>query len=82
MRNLALDMDVTLGGDNSSNEKSPSQKAIKTYVDDNIKDNIDEMEDVAIANLSEGQILSYDSETDKWINKDDIPVVFRKWSRE
>lgn len=80
MRNLSLDMDTTLGGNQSSNEKSPSQKAVKTYVDENIKDQIDEMEDVSISEVSDGQILSYDSEQDKWINKDNISVLLRKWS--
>lgn len=80
MRNLSLDMDINLGGDESSNEKSPSQKAIKTYVDNNVKDNIDELDDIDLTNLSDGQVLSYDSSSDKWINKNKSAVVIRKWS--
>lgn len=80
MRNLSLDMDTTLGGNESSNEKSPSQKAVKTYVDNNVKDNITELDDVDLTNLSDGQVLGYDSLSDKWINKNTSAVVIRKWS--
>jgi len=33
---LNLDLDTTLGGDNPSDYKAPSQKAIKTYIDEKI----------------------------------------------
>jgi hypothetical protein len=79
MRYLNLDMDATLGGQNASDEVISSQKAIKTYVDNSIKDNISEMEDVNITNLSDGQVLIYDSESEKWINKYKPSAIIRDW---
>ena len=52
MRYTNLNMDTTLGGENASDEKIASQKAIKTYVDENDKDNITEMDDVNISEVS------------------------------
>lgn len=79
MKYYNLDMDTTLGGEQSSDVAIASQKAIKTYVDENDKDNITEMEDVNISEVSDGQILSYDSNTNKWVNKDETQVIIRKW---
>lgn len=79
MRYCNLNMDTTLGGENASDEKISSQKAIKTYVDENVKDNIDELEDVDLENISDGQVLGYDSSTNKWTNKNATEVIFRQW---
>ena len=80
MRYLNLDMDTTLGGNNPSDEKISSQRAIKVYIDNSVKTNVSEMNDVAINNVSNGQILFYDSSLGKWINKDvDPTTVFRDW---
>ena len=80
MRYLNLDMDTTLGGVNASDEVISSQKAIKTYVDENIKDNISEMEDINITNLLDAQVLIYDSESNKWINKYKPSTIIRDWN--
>ena len=48
--------------------------------DENDKDNITEMEDVDITEVSDGQVLSYDSSTNKWKNADATSVVIRKWN--
>jgi len=80
MRYTNLNMDTTLGGNSASDEVIASQKAIKSYVDENDKDNITEMEDVDITEVSDGQVLSYDSSTNKWKNADATSVVIRKWN--
>jgi hypothetical protein len=80
MRYTNLNMDTTLGGSSASDEVIASQKAIKSYVDENDKDNITEMEDVDITEVSDGQVLSYDSSTNKWKNADATSVVIRKWN--
>lgn len=80
MRYLNLNMDTTLGGDNASDESIASQKAIKTYVDENDKDNITEMDDVNISEVVDGQVLSYDSTSNKWVNGNASSVVLRKWT--
>ena len=74
---LDLDLDINLGGDNSSDIRVASQKAIKTYVDTKTSQttNVDELQDltdVSIETLEDGQILVYDSETQKWINDEII----------
>ena len=53
---------------------------IHKHVDENDKDNITEMEDVDITEVSDGQVLSYDSSTNKWKNADATSVVIRKWN--
>jgi len=82
MRYLNLNMDTTLGGENPSDEKISSQKAIKTYVDNNVKDTIEEMDDVTISQISDGQVLSYDSTSSSWKNKPSTTIVFRDWEAE
>ena len=74
---LDLDLDVNLGGDNSSDIRVASQKAVKTYVDVKMQQssNVSELQDltdVNIETLQDGQILVYDQETQKWINYDII----------
>ena len=71
---------IKLVNPTSSDEVIASQKAIKSYVDENDKDNITEMEDVDITEVSDGQVLSYDSSTNKWKNADATSVVIRKWN--
>lgn len=78
-RFLNLNMDTELGGTTPSDEVVASQKAIKTYIDENDKDNIDELEDVDLENISDGQVLGYDSSTNKWTNKNATEVIFRQW---
>lgn len=79
MRYCNLNMDSTLGGEQSSDEVIASQKAIKKYVDDNDKDNITEMEDVNVSEVTDGQVLSYDSASNKWVNGNATSVVIRSW---
>ena len=79
MRNLSLDLDTLLGGQTPSDEKSSSQKAVKTYVDNNIIKNITEMEDVSLDEVSDGQVLSYDSSTNEWTNTTPTKVLLSKW---
>ena len=61
MRYYNLDMDTTLGGVNASNTVLPSQKAIKTYVDErelnDLADVIIGDEDLSGEPLSDGQIF-------------------------
>lgn len=78
-RFLNLNMDTELGGTTPSDEVVASQKAIKTYVDENDKDNITEMDDVDISEVSNGQVLGYDSSTNKWTNKNSSEVIIRRW---
>ena len=79
MRNLTLDMDTLLGGESPSDEKSSSQKAVKTYVDNNVKKNITEMDDVSLDSVSNGQVLSYDSSTHEWTNTTPTKITLSKW---
>ena len=78
-RVLNLNMDTDLGGITPSDEVIASQKAIKTHVDENDKDNITEMDDVDISEVSNGQVLGYDSLTNKWTNKNSSEVIIRRW---
>ena len=78
-RVLNLNMDTDLGGITPSDEVIASQKAIKTSVDENDKDNITEMDDVDISEVSNGQVLGYDSLTNKWTNKNSSEVIIRRW---
>ena len=70
----------TPGRKGSSNYGIGSDGRIACYVDENDKDNITEMEDVDITEVSDGQVLSYDSSTNKWKNADATSVVIRKWN--
>lgn len=79
MRYLNLNLDTTLGGEEASDEQISSQKAIKTYVDENVKDTISELDDVQLSEIANGQVLSYDSVSNTWKNKNSTSVVFRNW---
>lgn len=84
MRYYNLDMDTTLGGVNASNTVLPSQKAIKTYVDErelnDLADVIIGDEDLSGEPLSDGQILIYDEESGFWINKSKQSAIIRDWN--
>ena len=49
-----LDIDTTLGGNNASNYIIPSQKAIKSYVDNNSGSTVDQVFDSTSANAQSG----------------------------
>ena len=80
--NYGLSTDTTLGGNSPSDLISPSEKAIKTYVDNHGggggASSLEYLDDVDLTNPSSGQVLSYDG-TD-WVNADMTKVTFRDWS--
>ena len=79
-KHLDLDLDNNLGGDNPADVYIPSQKAIKTYVDGEITvvngkidaieivDELAELQDVNLSEVTDGQALTYDAATQKWKN--------------
>lgn len=65
-----LSTDTTLGGNSPSDIISPSEKAIKTYIDAHSggASTLNELTDVTIASATTGQILQYDGTSSKWTN--------------
>jgi hypothetical protein len=78
--NYGLSTDTTLGGNSPSDIISPSEKAIKTYVDNHAGSggSLDDLSDVTISSVSSGQVLGYNGIN--WTNIDKSKVVFRTWS--
>ena len=77
--NYGLSTDVTLGGENASDIISPSQKAIKAYVDANSGGgSLSDLEDVSISSATSGQVLGYNGTS--WTNTAMTTVTFRDWS--
>lgn len=72
-KHFDLNLDELLGNESASDYYIPSQKAIKTYVDkkfDQIStiSNLQNLQDVNISNPQNLQILTYNADTQKWIN--------------
>ena len=66
---LNISTDNTLGGNSSSDELVSSQKAVKDYVDNNSgSTTLSGLTDTTISSPSDGQVLTYDSSTSKWVN--------------
>lgn len=79
--NYGLSTDTTLGGNSPSNIISPSEKAIKTYVDNHTgATTLNGLTDVTISSAANGQVLSYNSSNQKWVNTTPTTVTFRKWN--
>ena len=68
--NYGLSTDTTLGGNSPSDIISPSEKAIKTYIDAHSggASTLNELTDVTISLASNGQILQYNGTSSKWTN--------------
>lgn len=80
--NYDLDIDTSLGGSNASDYVIPSQKAIKTYVDNNGggggASNLTDLGDVSITSAASGEALCYDGS--KWINAPKTLVIIKDWT--
>lgn len=80
--NYGLSTDTTLGGNSPSDIISPSEKAIKTYVDNHSggggASTLDDLSDVTISSASSGQVLGYNGTG--WVNTNKTLVVMRDWS--
>lgn len=79
--NYGLSTDTTLGGNSPSDLISPSEKAIKTYVDSHGgggANSLESLTDVDLDTPVSGQVLGYNG-TD-WVNADMTKVTFRDWS--
>ena len=79
--NYGLSTDTTLGGNSPSDIISPSQKAIKTYVDaqgGGGASALSDLTDVSLSSLASGEVLGYDG-TD-WVNVSRTLVTIRDWS--
>ena len=81
--NYGLSTDVTLGGKSPSDLICPSEKAIKTYVDNHGgggggASSLALLDDVNLTNPTSGQILGYDGSD--WVNTNMTKVTFRDWS--
>ena len=75
-----LDTDNTLGGENSADIYIASQRAVRTFVDGEVNtlnekidaieivDELAELQDTKLSQLSDGQALVYDATSGKWIN--------------
>ena len=75
-----LDTDVTLGGSGASDIYVPSQKAVKTYVDNNVPDELSDLTDVTIASATNGQSLVYDNTSGKWVNQTKYAMVITDYT--
>lgn len=75
-----LDSDSLLGGSSASDLIIPSQKAVKTYVDNNSggSSSLSGLTDVTLTSPSNGQVLGYDGS--KWVNATKTLVTIRDWS--
>lgn len=77
-----LDTDTLLGGNSASDLIIPSQKAIKTYVDNNGGGGgasaLTDLSDVSITSAASGEALCYDGSD--WINSPKTLVTIRRWS--
>lgn len=67
MKYLNLDLDDTLGGENSSDYIVSSQKAIKKYVDDSTDLGVENLNNAIISSPINGQNLTY--RDGKWVNE-------------
>ena len=71
-----LDTDVTLGGSGASDIYAPSQKAVKTYVDNNSgSSTLAGLTDTTVTTPSNGQALIYNSTSSKWENTTTYAMV-------
>lgn len=71
--NYDLDVDTSLGGNNASDYVIPSQKAIKSYVDNNTGSTVDQTFDGTSANAQSGVAVA------QAISGKTL-VTFRNWS--
>ena len=77
--NYGLSTDTTLGGNSPSDIISPSEKAIKTYVDNHAGGgSLEDLSDVSVSTATSGQVLGYIGTN--WVNIDKTLVVMRDWS--
>ncbi len=78
--NYGLDLDVTLGGNNPSDIVVPSQKAIKTYVDNSQQsaNSLGGLSDVSLSSPANGEVLQYNGTN--WTNATKTLVTLRNWS--
>ena len=76
--NYGLSTDITLGGNSPSDIISPSERAIKTYVDNHSGGSLAELSDVSISSAENGQVLGYNGTS--WGNVNMTKVIFRDWS--
>lgn len=80
--NYDLDVDTSLGGADASDYVIPSQKAIKTYVDNNGGGGgasaLTDLSDVTLTSPTSGDALTYDGS--KWVNAPKTLVTIRRWS--
>jgi hypothetical protein len=77
--NYGLSTDTTLGGNSPSDIISPSEKAIKTYVDNHVGGgSLADLSDVSVSTATSGQVLGYDGTN--WVNTNKTLVVMRDWS--
>lgn len=76
--NYGLSTDTTLGGNSPSDIISPSEKAIKTYVDSHGASALNDLSDVTITSAVSGQVLGYNGSN--WVNTSKTLVKVRDWS--
>lgn len=77
--NYGLSTDTTLGGNSPSDIISPSEKAIKTYVDNHAGGgSLEELSDVSLSSLASGEVLGYNGTN--WVNTSKTLVTIRDWS--
>ena len=73
-----LDTSTTLGGNSASDLKIASQKAVKTYVDGKVVDNLSDLSDVSLSSPASGEVLGYNGSN--WVNTSKTLVTIRDWS--
>lgn len=77
-----LSTDTNLGGENASDYIIPSEKAIKTYVDNNSggggSSTLSGLSDVSLSSPTSGEVLGYNGMA--WTNVQRTLVTFRDWS--
>ena len=78
--NYGLSTDTTLGGNSPSDIISPSEKAIKTYVDAHSggASSLSDLSDVSLSSLTSGEVLGYNGTN--WSNTAMTKVTIRDWS--
>ena len=77
--NYGLSTDATLGGNSPSDIISPSEKAIKIYVDNHAgAGSLEDLSDVSISTATSGQVLGYNGTN--WVNTNKTLVIMRDWS--
>ena len=78
--NYGLSTDTTLGGKSPSDIISPSEKAIKTYVDAHAggASALSDLSDVSLSSLASGEVLGYNGTN--WVNTTMTKVTIRDWS--